>query len=343
MTGRSGLWLAALGAAACVIAGACGAAGSVPTAAPSVATPTVIPDGAVIGAHVAPNSQTSPLCSNGVRVTASLAPQGPLPAPGQMPAGSYMQTIQKRGFLRAGVDQNSLLWGYRDPATGQLKGFDIDMVDQVAAAIFGPDWAQGHIRYQVVPNAQRMDAVESGSVDLVAETMTINCEREKAVDFSTEYYDAGQAILVPNGSPIRSAADLSGQRVCASAKSTSLANLARIVPTAVLVSVQNQTDCLVMLQQGQVDAISTDDTILQGLAKQDPTVHLVANGNGLLRLSDEPYGMAISKAHRDFTRFVNGVLDQERTDGTWAAIWNTWLQPVVHTARPLPPKAFYRG
>jgi len=35
--------------------------------------------------------------------------------------------------------------------------------------------------------------------------------------------------------------------------------------------------------------------------------------------------MAISKAHPDFTSFVNGVLTNERADGTWAAIYNRWL------------------
>ena len=103
-------------------------------------------------------------------------------------------------------------------------------------------------------------------------------------------------------------------------------------------SVTNQTDCLVMLQQGQVDAISTDDTILQGLAAQDPNVRILPG----VRLSDEPYGMAISKSHPDFTRFVNGVLAQERSDGTWARIWTHWLGPTVKTPAPAPPAARYR-
>jgi polar amino acid transport system substrate-binding protein len=94
-----------------------------------------------------------------------------------------------------------------------------------------------------------------------------------------------------------------------------------------------------MLQQGQIDAISTDDTILQGLAAQDPNVHLVTG----IRLSDEPYGMAISKAHPDFTRFVNGVLAEERTGTTWKTIWSHWVGPVVHASPPAPPPVYYRS
>jgi polar amino acid transport system substrate-binding protein len=265
-----------------------------------------------------------------------------------MPAGSYMAAIQKRGFLLAGVDQNTLLWGYRNPE-GQLAGFDIEMVNRVAQAIFGGSWAQ-HIRYVIVPNSNRVSAVAGGQVDIVAETMTITCSRQQpapgrpvdpgacCVDFSTEYYDAAQRVLVPDTSSIHALADLAGKRVCAAKGSTSLANLTERVPDARQVAVVNQTDCLVLLQQGQVDAISTDDTILEGLAAQDPNLVLLNN----IRLSDEPYGMAISKAHPDFTRFVNGVLAEERSDGAWSRTWTSILGPVLRTPAPAPPRALYR-
>jgi polar amino acid transport system substrate-binding protein len=207
---------------------------------------------------------------------------------------------------------------------------------------------QKHIQYRIVPNADRIPAVVSGEVDIVAETMTITCARQVpspgqtaadcCVDFSTEYYDAAQRILVPRGSSIHSIADLAGKRVCAAQRSTSLINLTNLVPAARQVSVVNQTDCLVMLEQGQVDAISTDDTILEGLAAQDSNLVLVKGAS----LHDEPYGMAISQQHPDFTRFVNGVLAQERSDGTWKTIWTSVLGPVLHTAAPAPPPAEYR-
>jgi polar amino acid transport system substrate-binding protein len=265
-----------------------------------------------------------------------------------MPAGSYMATIYQRGYLVAGVDQNTLLWGYRNPE-GQLAGFDIEMVDHVAQAIFGESWPQ-HIRYVIVPNSNRIPAVADEQVDVVAETMTITCSRQQplpgqkvdptgcCVDFSTEYYAAAQRILVPLGSSIHSVGDLAGKRVCAAKGSTSLVNLTRVAPTAHQIAAVNQTDCLVMLQQAQADAISTDDTILEGLAAQDPNLTLVKN----VRLSDEPYGMAISKSHPDFTRFVNAILARERSDGEWKAIWTSILGPVLHTSAPSPPAAVYR-
>ena len=259
-----------------------------------------------------------------------------MPPAGQMPTGSYMGQIQARGYLKVGVAQSTYLWGYRDPVSGQLTGFDIDILQQVAEAIFG---SPGHIRYTIVPNIDREQAVESGEVDIVAETMTITCDRAKNVDFSTVYYEAGQKILVPENSSITGPQDLAGKRVCGPAGSTSIQNLvAKGMPPHIKIwAVNDMTGCLVMLQQHQVDAISTDDAILVGLRAQDPNTKIVGAA-----FSSEPYGLAISKAHPDFTSFVNGVLAQVRSDGTWASIYNTWLLPQVGGTTPAPPAASYR-
>jgi polar amino acid transport system substrate-binding protein len=90
-----------------------------------------------------------------------------------------------------------------------------------------------------------------------------------------------------------------------------------------------------MLQQQQVDAISTDDAILVGLRAQDPNTQIVGGS-----ISPEPYGLAISKKHTDFTRFVNGVLAQVR-DGEWTKIWDANLQRFVGGSAPPPPPANY--
>ena len=315
---------------ASVVLGTCGSAS--PSTPGTVKAVVVMPKGAQV-VHPAPPAQTAP-CDP----TASLTPPATMPTPGQMPPGSYMAQIQARGYLRVGVDQNTYLWGYRDPVTGTLQGFDIDMLRQVAQAIFGSS-ASTYFRPVIVSNADRLTAVEKGQVDILAETMTMNCEREKSIDFSTVYYLAGQKILVPDNSTIQGFQDLGGKRVCAPNGSTSLRNLvASGMPHHIqLWEANNTTDCLVMLQQGQVDAISTDDAILLGLAAQDTNVKIVGTA-----FSNEPYGMAISKAHTDFTSFVNGVLAQARANGTWTQVYDSTIGLATKSAAPPPPPAKYR-
>ena len=136
------------------------------------------------------------------------------------------------------------------------------MAREIARRIFGdPD----RIHPAVVDASQRESALQSGEVDVVVRTYSITCERKQIVDFSTVYFVANQRILALKGSGIDSAAALSGKRVCAVSGTTSLSKLFELNPRPKLFGATTWTDCLVMLQQGQVDAISTDDVVLKGL------------------------------------------------------------------------------
>jgi polar amino acid transport system substrate-binding protein len=242
-----------------------------------------------------------------------------------------MAKIRARGFLIAGVDQSTFHFGYLNPLDGKIEGFDIDIVRAIAAAIFGNP---KKVEFRAISDAQRIPDVQSGAVDIVAHTTTITCDRLKQVDFSTVYFDAGQRVLVQANSPVTSIAGLGGKKVCATTGSTSIANIKATPSHPIAVAVPYWTDCLVLLQQGDVAAISTDDSILAGLAAQDPQTKVVGP-----RFSSEPYGLAISQQHPDFVRFVNAVLQQLRTDGQWAASYAHW----IGTPAPPPPPAHYRA
>ena len=266
------------------------------------------------------------------RPRASLRPAGALPAPGKMPAGSHMAEIQKRGRLILGTSQDTLLFSSRNPFTGKVEGFDVDMGRQIAEAIFGdPD----KIQIKVIGYDQRVALAADGTVDLVADTMTMNCERWKQVNFSTVYYDAGQKVLVASDSPAKGIEDLGGRKVCAATGSTSLENIAKVDVKPIAVGRAGFADCLVAFQQNEVDAISTDDTILVGLAAQDPYAKVVGE-----RFTEEPYGMAMSAEHPEFTQFVNAVLAKNRANGTWTRTYDKWLGQFGKA--PTPPPAEYR-
>ncbi|GAA3341326.1 glutamate ABC transporter substrate-binding protein [Amorphoplanes nipponensis] len=266
------------------------------------------------------------------RPRASLKPAGALPAPGRMPAGSYMAEIFKRGRLVLGTSQDTLLFSSRNPFTGKVEGFDVDMGRQIAAAIFGDP---NKIQIKVIGYDKRVSSAMDGSVDVVADTMTANCARWKDVNFSTIYYDAGQKVLVSSTSTAKSIDDLGGKKVCAAKGSTSYDNIAKRPAKPIAVDRPGFGDCLVAFQQNEVDAISTDDTILVGLAAQDPYAKVVGTA-----FTEEPYGMAMSKKHPEFTRFVNAVLAENRANGTWKSTYERWLGDFG--AAPRPPVAEYR-
>jgi polar amino acid transport system substrate-binding protein len=272
---------------------------------------------------------TSPAC------VASLRPSGPLPAPGHMPAGSTMAAIYKRGYLIVGVDQTTPLLSYLDPATGRVDGFNVAIARQVAKAIFGNENA---IKPVAITSAQRKSAIQTHRVDLIADPTTITCDRLAWADFSTDYLDAHQRVLVPSASKARGIGDLGGQEVCAAAGTTSIHVIAAQPSHPIPVAVPNWTDCLVMLQQGQVAAISTTDTVLAGLVTQDPQTKIVGP-----RFTFEPQGLGMSKNAKDLVRFVNAVLEQMRTDGEWTQLYARYIGTRIQPRIPDPPAPRYCG
>jgi polar amino acid transport system substrate-binding protein len=283
--------------------------------------------GAGVGGRAGARAAAATACNP---AASSLAPLG---GPPQVTSGSFMAKIRARGYLIAGVDQNTYHFGYLNPIDGQIEGFDIDMIRAVEKAIFGTT-DNAHIHFRAISDLQRIPDVENGSVDIVAHTMTITCDRLKKVDFSSVYFNAHQRVLVLKNSAATGLASLGGRKVCATAGSDSATKIASypVSPKPILAPVVFWTDCLVLLQQGQVAAISTDDTILQGFVAQDPFTKVVGPP-----LTNEPYGLAIARQHPDFVRFVNAVLAAERADGAWGASYARW----VGTPVPAPPQAQY--
>lgn len=243
--------------------------------------------------------------------------------------GAAVARIKAHGKLVVGVDQNSYLWGFRDPATGDFAGFDIDIVKAVAKDILGDENA---VQYKTVPTAKRVDFIKSGKVDMVVRTMTINCARAADVAFSTAYFTAGQQILTADPSITGYDGSLKDKTVCTATGSTGSDKLAGDDLGERVVHVDNQLDCLVLLQLRQADAVFTDNALGAGQAAQDPGVHLVGHP-----VTSEPYGVAMNLADTDLVRRVNKVLAAYRADGRWTASYDHWLEPHLPGMRPPAP------
>ena len=252
------------------------------------------------------------------------------PFPSKAQADAAVANIRNRGRLIVGLDIGSNLFSFRDPITGEITGFDVDVAGEVARDIFG---TPSQVEYRILSSADRIAALQNDQVDIVVKTMSITCERRELVNFSTEYLSANQRILAPRDSTIAQASDLSDKRVCAVKGTTSLARIQQINPPPVTIEVVTWADCLVALQQRQADAVSTDDTILAGLVAQDPYLHIIGPS-----MNEEPYGIGINLANTPLVRFVNGTLDRIRRDGTWNTLYRKWLTELGPAPAPPSPR-----
>jgi polar amino acid transport system substrate-binding protein len=274
------------------------------------------------GAEVAPS--VSGAAVESCDATASLRPS--------TEPGPTVEAIRRRGRVIVGIDQSSNPLSFRDPVTGELEGFLVDISREIVRDLVG-DPAKADFR--LITEPERIPSVQNQTVDILTKATTITCPRAEQMAFSTVYFEGHQRLLVPRGSPVRGPADLAGRRVCSGLATTSIATVARVAPAATILGVPNMDDCLVALQQGQADAASTDDVLLAGMVVQDPNLEIVGP-----TLETEPYGIAVNKSQDDLVRAVNASLDRIRRDGTWVSLYRKWLTALGPA--PSPPEPKYR-
>lgn len=288
----------------------------------SACTSTEVDTGSGQSATTAGAAPSTPATASDTAQDCDPAASSPAPSANAVD-GADVQAIKKRGYIKVGVSADQYLTGYLN-GDGDEEGFDIDLAKALAQSLFGDP---GKARFTAISTADREKALTDGSVDVVIDTMTITCERLQDVSFSAVYFQASQRLLVAAGSPYTTIGSLKGQNVCAQAGSTSVAQIA--AAGASPDTVENVSDCLVKLQENEVSAISTDDTLLAGLARQDPNLAVVGP-----KLEPEPYGIAMPLHKTDLEQWVNSVLAQYEADGGWEASYQKWFRQSLGAAQP---------
>jgi len=233
----------------------------------------------------------------------------------EFPAGSTMAELQESGEINIGVKYDVPPFGFLNPQTNEVEGFDVDLGKAIAEELgVEPNFIEAI-------SDNRIPFLEDGTADLILSTMTITRDRDTEIDFSEPYYIARGRVLVPKDSDIGGVEDIgAGDTVCTALGSTYADTLKSEAPEAELRLVDEYSSCLELLQNGAIDAVSTDDVILTGMIIQDDSLQLVGES-----FTFEPYGAGIRDGDKEFKRFVDEVIAQYKEDGRWARAYEKWV------------------
>lgn len=228
-------------------------------------------------------------------------------------AESTLDVVKKRGTLIAGVKFDAPPFGFVDEK-GANVGFDIDIVRYIA------DKLGVKLELKQVTSKTRIPMLQDGQVDLAICTMTHQRGRDEAIDFSITYFMDGQKLLVKKGSGIKTTKDLAGKAVATAQGSTSEINIKRAQPNARVVTFQEYPQAFLALQQGKVQAVTTDSTILLGLKAGNPDYEIVGPA-----FSAEPYAIGVRENDSKWRDTINFTLQDMWRDGNYKKVYEKWF------------------
>ena len=232
------------------------------------------------------------------------------------------------GKLTIATDEPAYEPWFKDDKPSNGKGFESAVAYAVAKQL---GYDKSAVVWQSVPfNKAFAPGVKTFDFDI--NQVSVSAEREKAVDFSSGYYDVRQAVIALKGSKAAKAtsiADLKGLKLGAQVGTTSLDYISDVVkPSQEAAAYSKNDQAISALKNGQVDAIVTDlPTAFYVTSAQVTNAKIVGqfeNQGG----TPEQFGLVLDKGS-DLTSCVTSAVDALRKDGTLARLEKQWLSDAV--------------
>lgn len=244
-------------------------------------------------------------------------------------AGPTYDRVMSTKVMKAGISNQGIPFGFINDQN-EWVGFDVDMATEIAKRL------GVKLEKTVVNNNTRISFVQTNppKVDVVLSNMTHKRVRDEKIDFSITYFFDGQKFLARKGS-VKSPADLAKMKVGSMQGTTSIVNATEYLkklgnPNPKVIGYDGETAMFAALRSGRVQAITTDSTILLGLASKMPgSFELVGDF-----ISDEPYGMGLPEDDSAWRDLINFTIQDIWKDGTYKKIYDKWFGP--DSAYPFP-------
>lgn len=202
----------------------------------------------------------------------------------------------------------------------EIVGFDIDLINAVAEAG----------GFEVVIQNTAWDGIfaglGNGDYDAVISSVTITEERDRTMDFSTPYINAGQVLIVRQDAPAgwETLEDLSGESVGAQIGTTGAIAVGEV--SGVELRTYDEIGLAIEdLAQGRIAGVVADTPIAADFALQNENYSSVLQIVGD-SFTEEYYGVAVREGNDEVLDMINAGLEVVLNDGTVEELQDKWLR-----------------
>ncbi|MDE9446681.1 ABC transporter substrate-binding protein [Xenorhabdus bovienii] len=238
-----------------------------------------------------------------------------------------LDDIKKAGTVRIAVFDSNPPFGFIDPQTKKLAGYDVDIANAVASDL--------GVKVELRPTnpANRIPLLSSKKIDLIAANFTITDERAKQVNFSIPYFATGQKFIARKG-VLKTPDDIAKLRIGADKGTVQEITLRERYPTAKVISYDDTPLAFAALRNGNVQAITQDDAKLVGLLANVPEAQKADFEISPFSITHEYQAVAATKGEDRLIDAVNQTLLKLEKDGDAEKIYNRWFGAETKSAQP---------
>ncbi|HEX2096778.1 MAG TPA: basic amino acid ABC transporter substrate-binding protein [Solirubrobacterales bacterium] len=194
-------------------------------------------------------------------------------------------------------------------------GFDIELVEAIGERIDRTP------QFQDTSFDTIFRDLAQGKFELVASATTITPEREENVDFTDPYYLSEQALLVKEGSNLKSVEELEGATVGVQQGTTGQEFSEEETGAAEVRPFPEGPDAVNALNAGTVDAVVIDLPVAEDAVSKQGGVEIATSIP-----TDEQYGFVVAEGEEALLSELNEALAEIKDDGTYAEIYEKWFK-----------------
>jgi len=233
-------------------------------------------------------------------------------------SADQLSDVKARGTLVCGVFSGAEPFAFQDPATRELRGYDVDFCKGIAAHLgVKPE-------LKVISLEARIPELQQGRVDLLAAVLGYNAARAEQVVFSNTYFVSRQIAAVKSGGGLTKLDELANKRISTVKGSSNIPMIQKSLPSATIISFEDGPAAFMALIHDKVDADVLSEAAARQLAKK-----LGADASQIAVLepaiASEHWGLGLRKGEPAMEKAVNEALVSMDQSGEVDNIFGKWM------------------
>ena len=223
--------------------------------------------------------------------------------------------VEDEGKLTIGMSADYKPFEYTDE-NGEIVGFDVDVAKAIG------DKLGVEVEFVDTAFSGLIPGLKSNKYDLIMSAMTITEKREKAVDFTDQYFNAGQVVAVmDDNNNIKSIEDLNGKKVGVQLGTTGDLEVSEMDNIGEVKRYDKIPQAFIDLKNGRINAVVNDLPVTAAYIMKHPEVKIVGEP-----FTTEHYGIAARPGDEELLKKINGALKEVKEDGTYDEVYNKWFK-----------------